>query len=484
MAKFTSRRRFLGTTGSIITGVALAGCIGGDGPDTSNSTEDDSNTDTADNNTQAEDPRLTDIDTPGGDYEVDENVEIDFYYAIGGRKGRVTENLAKEFSELSDTITVNPSHEGDYEDTWNSTLQGIRGDDPPAVAHINAGDTLEAIANNVHIPVEDVMGDRRNEEDFLDAAGSYYVWNDKLQGLPFAMSTVVAHYNADLFEEAGLPTDPEEVSMSTFEDYRRISQQIMEETDAPSGATWPNHGWFYESFIANQYANYINNDNGRSAPATESLIAEDAGQRMYEWIKNMYDNDEYLLSGGWGDARQGYVNEQAAILLDSSSNIVEMKEGADNAGFDSRIGRVPGYEEWNGLVIGGGALFVINGIPDREIEAAAEFLLWMAEPAQQARFHQETGYYPVSKEAEQMLIDDGTYDDQPGLQRAFNSLQETREGPQTAGAFMLNHGQVRDASVNCADRVFQGVAVSDALDQTKVAQDELLQDALERDPRN
>lgn len=467
MVRTTSRRTFLGTAGAVVAGVTTAGCVGGDG-----------GTDTP---TDAE---LTDVNTPSGDYEVEQEVEIDFFYSIGGRKGRVTEGLAQDFSERSNTITVNASHEGDYGDVWNATLQGIRGDDPPAVAHLNAGDTLEAIANDLHYPVEDVMGERLDQADFLDAAGSYYVWDDKLQGLPFAMSTVVAHYNADAFEEAGLPTHPDDVSMSTFEEYRNVSQQIMDAGAAPHGATWPNHGWFYESFIANQFADYVNNDNGRAAPATESLIAEPAGQRTFEWIKNMYDNDEYLLSGGWGDARQGYVNEEAAILLDSSSNVVEMKDGADNAGFESRIGRVPAYEEWNGLVIGGGALFVPRGIPDIELEAAAEFLLWMAEPEQQARFHSETGYYPTSKEAEQMLIDDGTYEERPGLQRAFGSLKETESGSPTAGAFMLNHGQVRDESVNGADRIFQGTSVEDALAETKSAQDDLLESALEKDPRN
>ena len=463
MAPKRSRRKFLTSTGAVALGMTVAGCTGGSGGGV--------------------DGDGLDIEPPG-DFEVQEDVEIDFWYSIGGEKGEVVQGMASDFNEMSDSITVNAVHEGSYGDVWNSMLQGIRADDPPAVAHLNAVHTLQAWGEDAIIPVEQVLGDAMDHDDFIEAAGNYYVIDDELQGLPFAMSTVTAHYNVDAFEEAGLETDPESVPMDTFDDYRETSQALIDAGATSRGATWPNHNWFYESWFANLGQNFVNNDNGRSAPATESHLDSEASQRLFNWMIDMYDAGEMLHSEGWGDARQAYINEEVGILLDSSSNIAEMTEGAEEAGFESRVGTVPAYDEWHGLVIGGGSLFVPNGVSDAELEAASEFLLWMAEPEQQAHFHSNTGYYPTSHEATNILEEEGFYEENPGFLRAYQQLAETENSTATAGPLMMDHGQVRDAVTEGMTRMLQGTPVEEGLESTKSEVDDIIAAAAEKDPRS
>lgn len=482
-----TRRQFLTTAGATGLGVSVAGCIGDDDGDDSTPSGDDSNgADDGDDSANGDDdPPGSDIDIePTGDYEVAEPVTIDFLFSIGGNKGQVVSQMADQFSQMSDTITVEPIHEGDYGDTWNATLQGIRAEEPPEVVHLNANHTLQGWAENAYIPIENLLPDRLDQADFIPAVTDYYVFQDTLLGLPFSVSTIVAHYNVDAFDAAGLPTHPDDVSMETFDEYRSISQDVMSAGATPHGATWPNHNWFYESWFANQGADFVNNDNGRSAPATESLVTSDAGERLFEWILDMEAAEEYLHASGWGDARQGYVNEQSAILIDSSSNIQEMTQGAEHAGFQSEVGSIPSYDDWNGLIIGGGALFVPNGAhSDLELEAAAEFILWMSQPEQQAHFHSNTGYYPTSQDAIDILEDDGFYDENPQFWRAYQQLAETEPSSATQGAFIMNHGQIRDEMTDGFIRMLQGTPVDEALEIAKDGVDELLADGLERDPR-
>lgn len=476
MRPSSTRRKFLTTTGATAVGVSVVGCLGDDDDGNGNGADDGDGDDT--------DPGQTDVDVDvTGDYEVEEEVEIDFLFSIGGNKGQVVDQMATQFSNLSDTITVEAIHEGNYGDTWNATLQGIRADDPPEVVHLNANHTLQGWAENAYIPVENILPDRLDHDDFIPAVTDYYVFQDTLLGLPFSVSTIVAHFNSDAFEEAGLASHPDDITMETFEEYRNISQDVMDAGATPHGATWPNHNWFYESWFANQGADFVDNDNGRSAPAEEALVTEEPGQRLFDWIMEMENNEEYLHASGWGDARQGYVNEQAAILIDSSSNIQEMTEGASQAGFESRVGDIPAYDDWHGLIIGGGSLFVPQGVDGVELQAAAEFLLWMSQPEQQAHFHSNTGYYPTSQEAVEILEEDGFYDENPQFWRAYQQLANTEESSATQGAFIMNHPQVRDEMTDAFTRMLQDTPVDEALEGAKAEIDDLLADGREDDPR-
>jgi lactose/L-arabinose transport system substrate-binding protein len=66
-----------------------------------------------------------------------------------------------------------------------------------------------------------------------------FKWEDvtkggKLFAMPWDSGPVVMYYRTDIFEQAGLPTEPEEVVklVQTFEDYEEIGKAIADKTDA------------------------------------------------------------------------------------------------------------------------------------------------------------------------------------------------------------------------------------------------------------
>jgi len=419
-----------------------------------------------------------------GDMEASEEVEIDLWLSVGAED--LLQEMADEFAGESDTISVNVSQEGSYNEVFNGLQQAQTADEPPEIAHLNAVHTLPASAGEMIVPAGDLIGSGLDSDDFVDAVGNYYVNDDDtLLGLPFAVSTVTCSYNVDAFEAAGLETESDSVPLETYEDWTATSTALVEEAGFPQAVTWPALGWFYESFMSMQGQAFLNNDNGRSAPATESLLDAEAVREIYAWNQSMYEDDYYLNSGGWGDARQAFLNEEAAVLLDSSSNLRSMSDGADEAGFEHEVGMVPHHQnrDGEGLIIGGGSLFVPQGIEGASLEAAAEFLLWLSEPEQQARWHMETGYYPSSLEAEQIVADDGFYEEYPQFQRAFQQLKDRPETVATAGAFTFDHGEIRTELDNGLDRLFGGNDLDDVLTSMKSDVDAVLERASEADPR-
>ena len=460
-----SRRRFIKTTG--LAGAAglggLSGCIGGgDGG--------------------SEPVESVDVGNLGTK-EASEDVEIDFWLSIGAED--LVQGIANRFNEQSDTISVSVSVEGDYTEVWNQTQQSQTAGDPPDLVHLNAVSTLPAWAEDVIIPAEDLIGPEIDRGNFVDAVSNYYVIDDTLLGLPFGVSSVACSYNRTAFEQAGLPSHPDDVELATMDDWKQASEAIVSETDIDHGATWPKIGWFYETYLALLGQNVINNDNGRAAPATESYFDSQAARRMYEWNKEMYDSGYYQLTQEWSDARQAFLNRQSAIELDSSAALAGLAGGAADAGFEAGVGMVPAdtMSDREGKIIGGGALFVPTGIDGAKLEAAAEFMLWMAQPEQQAEWHMSTGYYPARRDAIEVAENQGFYEDAPQFRRAFEQFTDRAETTATAGVFTYDHGEVRSEIINGLDRLYDGGAVGDVMSSTKSSVDSVLERASEADPR-
>lgn len=475
-----SRRKYL-STAAVVSGLAVAGCLGDDDDDPAPGDDADDDDDAA----PADDG---DDDTPDiepGDKEASEEVEIDLWLSVGGDNLDLLQEMADDFAADSDTITVNVTEQGNYSEVYNQTIQSVRADEAPAIVHLNAVETLSAWAADAIIPVSDLIGDIIDPDEFLDAAVAYYMREGDLLGLPFAMSTVTAQYNVSAFEEAGIPSHPDDVELTTYDDWWQASEEVEDAGAVPHGVTWPTLAWFWESYYAMNGQVVVNNDNGRAEPATEGRFDSDVGEDLYSWFYDMYDEEHYLFSDSWGDARDALLNEEAAVMIDSSSNLRAMVEGADANGFEHGVCPVPSATEddRHGLIIGGGSLFVPRGVEGPQAEAAGEFLAWLAQPEQQARWHMETGYYPVSEEAADLAEDQGFYEDFPGFRRAFDQLVETEDIPATQGILAITHRQIRNNIDDGVDRLLGGDPVESMLASTNDDITSSLQDGLLDDPR-
>ncbi|WP_162224630.1 extracellular solute-binding protein [Halorussus amylolyticus] len=457
-----------GTVGA----VALAGCSssGDDGDDGSTDNVDGGGDESAD----TDDTGGSD-DADDGNDDSGNDASLSVWYSIGGDKGDLVATLAEEYGEETEGVALSSSHEGSYGETFDATLRGIRNNDPPALAHLNAVHTVPTYNSGSFQPIQSIIDDV-NPDDYIGAALDYYrVGEDnQFMALPFNASSPVLMYNKDAFEEAGLDPEGEEYE-PTFQEFRNVCEAIVDDAGFDSGATWGNITWFVENWFALQNQPFVNNENGRAEAPTEVNLDSDAAERFYTWWMDLYDDDLYQLSDSWGDARQAFVNQDAAMLIDSSSNIVAQRQAAEEAGYEMGLLEVPSSEEtWAGALIGGGAMFVPRGIDDQTARAAGEFAKWVASPEQQARWHQGTGYYPVHKDSIEILEDDGWFEEQDGMRLAMDQLLDSEDTPATRGALIEDHGQVRDLLSNGADRMFDGEDVSSVLSDVKSDVDELL----------
>ncbi len=78
-------------------------------------------------------------------------------------------------------------------------------------------------------------------------------------------------------------------------------------------------------------------------------------------------------------------------------------------------------------------------------EAAGEFLQWLTQPAQQRRWHEETGYFPVHEDAVARLRSDGWFEENPHYGTAIDQLLTTTDTTATRGAQIGPFESVRTA---------------------------------------
>ena len=85
-------------------------------------------------------------------------------------------------------------------------------------------------------------------------------------------------------------------------------------------------------------------------------------------------------------------------------------------------------DERHGVLVGGTSLWIGDGLDPQVESAVGEFLAWLLESEQQARWHRETGYFPVCDGAVQRLREDGWFEQNP--QFAITSSRSPRTRPQ------------------------------------------------------
>lgn len=373
-----------------------------------------------------------------------EKIQITFWHAMSGGRIDYIDRMVADFNYTHPDIEVTVEFKGSYRETMNAALLGAEQGIPPHVVHFFEVGTQEALDTGIFIPAADIAGeDILLLGDFIPAVSSYYTLDGKLSSFPFNSSNPVLYYNKDMLEAAGF--DPE-APPQTFEDMLDVCEAIVGGGVAESCITWPFHSWFVEQWVAEQGALLADNENGRAGRATEVFLDSEAMNKIVSWWKELYEKDYYSYSGtleDWAGSRQIFISGQSAMLISSTSDVTQMQNAAAEQGFALGTGflPIPADVERQGVVIGGGTLWLTDGHPQEELEAALEFALWMSNTENTIRWHKGTGYFPVRNSAVEALEAQRWFEKNPAYRQAFDQLLQTKVSPATAGAIL---GPFRD----------------------------------------
>ncbi len=254
-------------------------------------------------------------------------------------------------------------------------------------------------------------------------------------------------YRADLFEEAGLPTDREEVAEllggdgSTWEDYFAAGRDFVKESDA---AWYDSSAGTFQGMINQLPAAFEDPETGEAKDLGDNADVK----AIYDEIVGSVDDD---LSAGleqWGDDWvAGFQNDAFATMLCPAwmTGPIEQNSGGIE-GWDVADVFPGGGGNWGGS-------FLTVPASGANTEAAKELAAWLTAPEQQTKAFETSGTFPSQIEAQEseavQSFTNEFFNDAP-VGQIFSTRAQAIEGAPYKGA---HYFAIRDEVTNALNRV-------------------------------
>ena len=351
--------------------------------------------------------------------------EIELWHAMRGAPGEELEALVRRFHAAQNEVRVKAVYQGGYDQTYSRALAAhFERKGPHLVQVVEAGNASLMAWRGVVKPAWEVLagaGVTVNAADLVPAVASYYSdGSGRLLALPFNAATPILYYNKDAFRRARL--DPERPPRTWYEMVRTLGALI--ESGMPCGyaTAWPswvlleNMSLWHNQEFATQ-GNGVGGADARFAFNTHLMMRFVA--MLSSWSKA-----GYFTPTGRGDEAEGlFAKGECGVLTTSSSAQARL---AREARFAIGVSHLPYYDDVPGApqntAPGGAGLWALGGKKPAEYRAVAKFFSFLMRPEEQARWHQRTGYLPLSRQAYDVARKAGYYREHPGQEIALRQL--------------------------------------------------------------
>jgi sn-glycerol 3-phosphate transport system substrate-binding protein len=385
--------------------------------------------------------------------------DIAWWHAMSGELGRQLEKLAADFNASQSEYRIVPTYKGNYTETVTAAIFAFRSHGQPAIVQVNEIATATMMAaKGATYPVFELMRDQKeafSPAAYLPAVSGYYTdIAGNMLSFPFNSSTPILYYNKDLFRLAGL--DPE-VAPKTWAEVGAAAKKLRA-AGAVCGFTtsWPS--WInVENFSAFHNLPISTRANGFDGLDAELNFNNPVMVRHIAQLAEWQADKAFDYSGRATTAEPRFQNGECGIFIGSSATRADIKA---NSKFEVGYGMLPYWPDVAGApqnsTIGGATLWVLRGRPPAEYSGVARFFAFLSKPEVQARWHQNTGYLPVTRAAFELSRTQGFYDRNPGAsisieQITLNAPTENSRGIRL-GSFVL----IRDIIDDELEQAFSG----------------------------
>ncbi len=397
--------------------------------------------------------------------------EIQLWHAMGGELGEKTQAIADGFNKSQAEFKVVPVYKGTYTETMTGAIAAFRAKQAPHIVQVfEVGTATMMAAKGAVYPVYKLMADAKETFDpkaYLPAVVGYYTDTDgNMLSMPFNSSTPILYYNKDAFQKAGL--DPEKAP-KTWQELEEFSKKIVASDAAKCGFTTGWQSWVQiENFGALHNVPFTTKANGFGGTDIELKINSDLHVRhignMEKWAKE-------------GIFKYGGRESKSAPMFYSGECAMYMNSSAARAGVDANaktfkvgVGMLPVYGDVKGApqnsIIGGATLWVLQGRPAAEYKGVAKFFAYLSGAAVQAKWHQETGYLPITLESAQLSEKEGFYSKNPGTDLPAKQMTLNPPTENSKGLRVGNLVQIRDVIDGELENVWSGKkSAKEALDE-------------------
>ena len=404
--------------------------------------------------------------------------EVQFWHAFTGRLGELVAEQVETFNNSQSDYKVVASHKGNYSETLNAGIAAFRAKEQPHILMVfEVGTATMMGAKGAIKPVYELMADTGASFDpdaYIGSVKGYYTTPDgEMLSLPFNSSTPVLWVNNDALKAAGIAAD---VDLSTWQKVGEVLDKLKASGHAcPLTTAW--QSWIHlENFSAYHNVSFATKDNGFAGLDTELALNGPVQvkhiQTMGDWAKD----GKFIYKGRRNEGGADFRAGACALFTESSAGYAGIKKEAQ---FDFSVRPLP---YWDGVagapqntIIGGASLWVMQGHDAGEYKGVAEFLNFLSSTDIQAKWHQDTGYLPITAAAGDKTKADGFYQANPGTDIAVNQMTAKAPTANSKGLRLGSFDQIRGIIDEELEGVWSGdKSAQDAMDSAAERGNKLL----------
>jgi len=403
--------------------------------------------------------------------------EIVWWHAMGGFLGERVNEIATKFNSSQTEYEVKAVNKGSYPEALTAAIAAYRAKTHPHVLQVQEIATQTMLSSGAIYPVYQLMADhgvKINWTDFISVVKSYYSYKGNLYSMPFNSSTAIFYYNKSIFQKAGLKTDK---APATYEEIEKCAKAAVVSGATKIGFTvaWPSwtlmenmHAWHDQPFS--------DQDNGFAGLATHLKINGSLGERLMDLISRWQNEGIFTYSGRLAKGDQPIINGEAAMGIASTALVGTLTKSAKFEWGTGFLPRLPGLPQGNSI-IGGASLFVMKGHNAEENKGVAKFLEFLGQTPQQAWWHAQTGYLPISNSALKALQATDHFKKNPNLWTAFAQITSGKTTANSQGVRLGNLIAIRDVIEGEMENILAGKKTSkQGLDEAVKKSDEILKE--------
>lgn len=412
-------------------------------------------------------------------------VRVTLWHAMAAINQEVFEDLIDEYNASQSRVTVTATFQGGYEDNFEKYLTTLRsGGTLPDVIQLNETSLQQMVDSETIVPIEAcVQAAGYDTSDFVPRLLDQYRIDGQLITMPFQLSNPVLYYDGNDLVAAGFdPDDPPR----TFDELLTLSRALVDKgVTARGGIALEVDAWIVEQWLNMSGQPLVDHGNGREGRAEAALLDSPAATEVYDFLATLQREGLVVNSGrGTADAAiEKYLAvafNDVAMTIGTSANLGEIYNQIDQVpDVDLRVAPLPG-PSGGGTAIGGGSLYLVADAEPEVRAAAWDLMVWLNEPAQQARWAAETGYIPTRTSALEDPELMARWSERPGYRVAFDQLAGSGPIPGGGSPVIGPFLEVREAIESSLEGIYAGEDPRDAQSEAQAEADEAIADYNDR----
>lgn len=324
--------------------------------------------------------------------------QIAFWHSFAGHLGKTLTDMTDEFNRKQNKYVVNLVYKGSYIETLTSFVAAFRAkEQPPLVQIFEIGTATMLNPKGVIKPVHQLFNGKTKQFSFLPAIEKYYSDDHhRLLAMPFNSSSAVLYYNKNVFKKAGIDTPPK-----TWTEIESVSRLLIKQKLTSCGFTTSFPSWIQiETFLNWHGLSYANKDGGIAHLDIALDYQSDALKHHLTQLNRWQSEGVFEYGGRDSSAVSLFTSGHCAMLTQSSGAYMGLTQMVS---FNLGVSSLPYWPQFRkkevNTVIGGAAIWVIEGFNKPIYDGVMAYLTYLSDPRVQSFWQRESGYLPLSKAA-------------------------------------------------------------------------------------